>query len=43
MRDGKPFLFADMRRGSGTDEIVRFLCETGGLDRKTSQGPSRIA
>ncbi|MCM2473209.1 urease accessory protein UreG [Rhizobium sp. CG5] len=31
MRDGKPFLFSDMKRGAGVEEIVRFLKDTGGL------------
>jgi urease accessory protein len=31
MRVGKPFLFTDMRRGEGTQDIARFLIETGGL------------
>ncbi|MHA7968300.1 urease accessory protein UreG [Rhizobium sp. CAU 1783] len=31
MRASRPFVFSDMKRGEGVDEIVRFLKETGGL------------
>lgn len=31
MREAKPFLFSDMKRGAGVEEIVRFLKESGGL------------
>ena len=31
MRAARPFVFTDMKRGEGIDEIVRFLKETGGL------------
>ncbi|MEM1048155.1 MAG: urease accessory protein UreG [Pseudomonadota bacterium] len=31
MRAGKPFLFSDMRRGNGVDDVVAFLAEAGGL------------
>ncbi|NKN35728.1 urease accessory protein UreG [Agrobacterium sp. a22-2] len=31
MRDAKPFLFSDMKRGAGVEEIVRFLKDSGGL------------
>ncbi len=31
MRAGKPFLFSDMRRGNGVDDVVTFLAEAGGL------------
>ncbi|NML72797.1 urease accessory protein UreG [Rhizobium sp. S-51] len=31
MRASRPFVFSDMKRGEGVDEVVRFLKETGGL------------
>lgn len=31
MREGRPFLFTDLRRGTGVDDIVAFLEDTGGL------------
>ncbi|SFA98564.1 urease accessory protein [Poseidonocella pacifica] len=31
MRAGKPFVFASLRQGKGTDEILRLLAEIGGL------------
>ncbi|GEO85588.1 urease accessory protein UreG [Ciceribacter naphthalenivorans] len=31
MRGSRPFVFADMKRGEGVGEIVRFLKQTGGL------------
>ena len=31
MRASKPFVFSDMKRGAGVDEIVRFIKESGGL------------
>lgn len=31
MRDAKPHLFTDLKRGEGTEEVVRFLKENGGL------------
>lgn len=31
MREAKPFLFSDMKRGAGVEEIVRFLKDSGGL------------
>lgn len=31
MRDAKPHLFTDLKRGVGTEEVVRFLKENGGL------------
>ena len=31
MRAARPFVFTDMKRGEGIDEIVQFLKETGGL------------
>lgn len=31
MRASRPFVFSDMKRGEGVEEIVRFLKETGGL------------
>ena len=30
-RDGRPFLFTDLRRGEGVAEIVEFLVKAGGL------------
>ena len=31
MRNAKPFVFTDLKRGEGVDEIVAYLTETGGL------------
>lgn len=31
MRSAKPFVFTDLKRGEGVDEIVAYLTETGGL------------
>ncbi|RWX78876.1 urease accessory protein UreG [Neorhizobium lilium] len=31
MRETKPFVFTDMKRGEGVDHVVRFLKEQGGL------------
>jgi urease accessory protein len=31
MRSERPFVFSDLKRGVGVDEIVRFLQESGGL------------
>lgn len=31
MRHAKPFVFTDLKRGEGVDEIVAYLTETGGL------------
>jgi len=35
MRETRPFVFADMLRGEGVDEIVAFLIRTGGLSAPT--------
>jgi urease accessory protein len=32
MRAARPFVFANIRAGSGVDEVARFIVETGGLD-----------
>lgn len=32
-REGRAVILADLRHGEGVDEIVAFLCETGGLPR----------
>ncbi len=31
MRDGRPFVFADMKRGAGLDEIIGYVTKNGGL------------
>ncbi|MEM8811808.1 MAG: urease accessory protein UreG [Pseudomonadota bacterium] len=31
MRGGKPFLFTDLKRGDGVQDVVRFVCQAGGL------------
>jgi len=31
VRDGRPYVFTDMRRGAGVDRVVAFLAENGGL------------
>ena len=31
MREAKPFVFTDLKRGEGVDHIVRFLETHGGL------------
>jgi urease accessory protein len=36
MRAGRRHLFTDMRRGSGVEDVVAFLCEEGGLERRTA-------
>ena len=41
-RGDYPFLFTDMKHGEGVDEVVRFLCETGGLQEPASQASSGI-
>jgi urease accessory protein len=34
MRDGRPFVLANMRAGDGVDAVVAFIEERGGLARK---------
>lgn len=36
MRAGKPHLFTDLSRDVGVDDIVRFLADYGGLERRTA-------
>ncbi|WP_416795600.1 urease accessory protein UreG [Ciceribacter azotifigens] len=31
MRNAKPYVFSDMKRGAGVEDIVQFIKETGGL------------
>ena len=31
MRDGRPFVFTDLRRGRGVAEVIAFIEATGGL------------
>lgn len=31
MRNAKPYVFSDMKRGTGVEDIVQFIKETGGL------------
>jgi len=31
MRGARPYVFTNLRRGDGIEEIVRFICERGGL------------
>jgi len=31
MRVGRPFVFTDLKRGLGVEEIARFITEQGGL------------
>jgi urease accessory protein len=31
-RAGRPYLFTDMRRGAGIEDVVAFIAESGGLD-----------
>ena len=31
MRDAKPYVFSDMKRGAGVEDIVQFIKQTGGL------------
>lgn len=37
-RDGRPWLFTDLRRGEGVDRIVEFLVEAGGLEPGRAAG-----
>ncbi len=37
-RDQRPFVFTDMRRREGLDEIIDFLVEAGGLSAKPLTG-----
>lgn len=39
IRGSRPFLFTDLRRGEGVDEIVRFLEEAGGLGEVWERQP----
>lgn len=43
MRDGKPFVFADLKRGAGVDEIVDFIISHGGLAAEPSATPHTSA
>jgi urease accessory protein len=36
MRVGRPFVFTDLRRGSGVEEIARFIIEQGGLAKSAA-------
>ncbi len=36
MRGGRPFVFTDLRRGSGVEEIARFIIEHGGLEQSAA-------
>jgi urease accessory protein len=37
MRKGLPFVFAAMRHGTGVEQVIRHLCEIGGLDSPVSR------
>lgn len=32
MRDERPFYFTNIKTGNGVEEVVNFICKTGGLD-----------
>jgi urease accessory protein len=36
MRVGRPFVFTDLRMGSGVEEIARFIIEQGGLAKSAA-------
>ena len=36
MRVGRPFVFTDLRRGPGVEEIARFIIEQGGLAKSAA-------
>ena len=39
MRDGRPFVFANLKSGAGTEPIAAFITSSGGLDLDVQDGP----
>ena len=40
MRVGRPFVFTDLKRGLGVEEIARFIIEQGGLESRPRSKPA---
>ncbi len=43
MRGTRPFIFAQVKKGVGVDEVVRFIVDTGGLSLENKDEPANPA